>query len=199
MLQRNKIKQEMSKCPNAPKRTRFYFRSFQLFSLSKREIQSKPLTIRQHALASVLNPSSRSPSPEPLTYVQEQSALRKEAIEAFHSATKKQDEPMDEEESDDDLLVLREKTKDEIEKEEEEYRDFLQREVGEDLEGLITLEPGDSFAAEVEVEPPTKKKKKSKEKAKPKEEDDQEFLMKYVPNFHLATNHSSSSSFIATS
>ena len=82
----------------------------------------------------MLNPSSRSPSPEPLTYVQEQSALRKEAIEAFHSATKGQDEAIDEDGSDDDLLVLREKTKDEIQKEEEEYRDFLQREVGEDLE-----------------------------------------------------------------
>ena len=44
--------------------------------------QSKPLTIRQHALASVLEDASvpRSPSPERLTHVQEQQKLRDELL-----------------------------------------------------------------------------------------------------------------------
>ena len=79
----------------------------------------------------------------------------------------------------------REKTKDEIEREEEEYREYLQREVGEDLSELITVEAEDVAGAEVkhEEERPKKKSKTAKAKdAKSKQEEDQEFLMKYVPS-----------------
>jgi protein KRI1 len=120
--------------------------------------------------------------------VEEQRALRKETISAFHGA-------VDDEESEDDLLVPREKTKDEAEREEEEYREFLEREVGEDLHDLITLDAGDESAPYLtdEPEPETKdekkrrkKEKKGKEKeaqarkAKSQEDNDREFLMKYI-------------------
>lgn len=147
--------------------------------------------MRQHALASVLNPSSRSPSPEPLTHVAEQAALRKETISAFHDAVT---QPEDSGAEDDyDFLVPREKTKDEAEREEEEYRQFLEREVGEDLKDIVTLETselGGDEASEVEVKAEGKEKKKKKKKKKQikekksKEEADQEFLLKYV-GIHL--------------
>ncbi|THG93774.1 hypothetical protein EW026_g7557, partial [Hermanssonia centrifuga] len=128
--------------------------------LSKRadKDKSKPLTFRQHALASALNPTSRSPSPEPLTHIEEQKALRNETITAFHTA-------VDIEDDEDDLLVPREKTKDELERQDEEYRDFLQREVGEDLSTLITIEDNgvlDEPAQREEEEPKEKKKKRDK-------------------------------------
>ncbi|KAH9915495.1 KRI1-like family C-terminal-domain-containing protein [Fomitopsis serialis] len=148
--------------------------------------RSKPLTMRQHALASALSPSSRSPSPEPLTHVAEQAALRKETISAFHGAVsgaKVEDE-------EDDFLVPREKTKDEVEREEEEYRDFLQREVGDDLREIVTLDAGaatNGAEGEVKVEEGKEKKKKKKKKEdakghKNKDEEDQEFLMNYILN-----------------
>lgn len=145
-------------------------------------IQSKPLTIRQHALQSALNPNSRSPSLEPLTHVEEQKALQKETIAAFHSAVK--DEADSEE---DDLLVPREKTKDELEREDEEYKEFLEREVGEDLRNLVTVEESEVIVEEEEETGKRKKKdKKDKKKGKEKEgrksktEEDHEFLMKCV-------------------
>ena len=114
-----------------------------------------------------------------MTHAQEQEALRDETIAAFHTA-------VDGAESDeeDDLLVPREKTKDELEREEEEYQEFLKREVGTDLRELITIEEGSSslLLEEPEVEKKgkrEKKSKKSKEKSKKsKAEEDQEFLMK---------------------
>lgn len=135
--------------------------------------------MRQHALASALEEAagSRTPSPEPLTHVEEQSKLRDETIAAFHTAV--DGKTSDEE---DDLLVLREKTKDEIEREEEEYRAYLQREVGEDLSGLITVEAesGEGAAQAEEGERPkkSKKEKKSAKSGKSKQDDDQEFLLK---------------------
>lgn len=142
--------------------------------------------MRQHALQSALNPISRSPSPEPLTHVKEQEILRSETIAAFHTAVH------DDEDEEDDLLILREKTKDELEHEEEEYRDFLQREVGEDLGELIMLDADEGElgrvkdeAEESEEETVEKKRKRKKEKKtgkdvtkKSKGEEDQEFLMK---------------------
>ena len=76
--------------------------------------QSKPITIKQQVLAAALDGDFRSPSPEPLTHVAEQDALRKETIAAFHTG--------EQDDEDDDLLVPREKTKDELEQEEEEYK-----------------------------------------------------------------------------
>lgn len=52
-------------------------------------IQSKPLTIRQAALSAALDDghaSSRSPSPQPLTHIDEQSLLQSETRAAFHGA-----------------------------------------------------------------------------------------------------------------
>lgn len=134
--------------------------------------------MRQVALESALNQTSRSPSPEPLPHVEEQRALRSETIAAFRGAA--------DEEEDDDLLIPREKSKDEIEKEEEEYREFLAREVGEDLEKLVVIEEGAINAGESEQgehkEEGKKSKKKSKDKGKgkAKQETEQEFLMKYT-------------------
>lgn len=148
------------------------------------------MTIRQHAIQSALqdSSSSRSPSPEPLTHVQEQKALQQETIAAFHGG---------DDDADDDFLIPREKTKDELEREEEEYKAFLEREVGEDLRGLVTIDDedgvigvvgGEELEAQEESGKKDKKKKKKdkKEKGKAKEdrkskaEEDQEFLMKYV-------------------
>jgi len=129
-------------------------------------MQSKPVTIRQVNLEAMLNPS-RSASPEsdgpgPLTHVQEQEALRQETIAVFHGAA---DKVADE----DDFLIPREKTKDEREREEEEYRAFLEREVG-DLKELVTVDVDDA-SEEEEVknddERDEKKKKKKKSKNEP--------------------------------
>ncbi|TBU36557.1 KRI1-like family C-terminal-domain-containing protein, partial [Dichomitus squalens] len=148
--------------------------------------RSKPLTIRQHALASAIQDAtgSRSPSPEPLTHVEEQKKLREETIAAFHAAA----DGLDDE---DDLLVPREKTKDDIEREEEEYRAFLEREVGQDLAKIITVDDDVGQADGVDVkeeeadEP--KKKRRKREKANPesgkgKQDQDQEFLVNYILN-----------------
>ncbi|TRM68953.1 hypothetical protein BD626DRAFT_562773 [Schizophyllum amplum] len=148
--------------------------------------KSKPITMRQVALENAMDRGSRTPSPEPVTHVEEQRALRDETIAAFHNA-------VEDDEDEDDLLVPREKTKDEIEREEEEYRTFLEREVGEDLSHLVTVEalPETSTAGAEgeEEESPKEKKKKAKKSekgkgkdAKSKEEEDHEFLMNYILN-----------------
>ncbi|KII95576.1 hypothetical protein PLICRDRAFT_170210 [Plicaturopsis crispa FD-325 SS-3] len=154
--------------------------------------KSKPITVRQAALDAALHFGSRSPSPslEPLPHAVEQRALRDETIAAFHHAVA--------EDEDDGLLVPREKTRDEREQEEEEYRAFLEREVGQDLDGLITVEgkglreegDGDEDGKDVDEDEDMdgaekkkkKKKKKSKSKGKAKAETDQEFLMNYILN-----------------
>ena len=127
-----------------------------------------------------MNPTSRSPSPEPLTHVKEQEALRNETIAAFHTSIKTNDD-----EDEDDLLVPRDKTKDELEREEEEYKEFLRREVGENLDELITVEGAGEDSAAIKAEEGIKEKKRKNKKAgksekaeKGREEDDQEFLMK---------------------
>jgi protein KRI1 len=154
----------------------------------------------------MLNPS-RTPPPEdeqhlPLTHVEEQEILRRETIAAFHGAVDDQLE--------DDFLIPREKTLDEREREEGEYRAFLEREVG-DLRDVVSVDglESDEGSVKEEVEvnedgkdtqgEKTKKKKKKKTKKakderdannelsngkqkKSKAEKDQEFLMKYVNN-----------------
>jgi protein KRI1 len=130
--------------------------------------------MRQVALESALNATSRSPSPQPLPHVEEQHALRSETIAVFRNAVKNDD--------DDEFLVPREKTIDEMEEEEEEYREFLAREVGEDLEGLVTIEEdviGSMEGEKNEVKQKKSKKSKDKGHGKATQETDQEFLMKY--------------------
>lgn len=98
-----------------------------------------------------------------------------------------------EDDSDDDLLVPRHKTQDELDLEEEEYREFLTRAVGEDISGLVEVEREDGWLARgaaVEEEP-VKKKKGKKERKKEKEtagkasgkrddDADQKFLLECV-------------------
>ena len=143
-------------------------------------LQVKPLTIKQHALSSMLHVASRTPSPKPriVTHDQEQVKLRSETISAFHHA-------VDQDNADEGLFVLREKTKDEVEREEEEYQEYLKREVGVDIRDLVTIED-DSIAImkqheddeEIGETLPITKKKSNKGKEKEKRETDQEFLMK---------------------
>ncbi|KIJ66021.1 hypothetical protein HYDPIDRAFT_110144 [Hydnomerulius pinastri MD-312] len=183
---------------------------------TKSKDKSKPLTIRQAALSSALaHTDSRSPTPEPqpLTHTEEQRLLQSETRAAFHGAVdstqKKEDE---EDEDEDDLLVPRSRTRDEIELQEEEYKAFLEREVGESLRELVTVdavaEAGDRTVqggeGEDDAEGKKKKKKGKKEREKEKEdmgevqeedkkgkkkaskkakeEADQEFLMNYILN-----------------
>lgn len=105
------------------------------------------------------------------TYVQEQVKLREDTIAAFHGAV-----PDGEGE---DFLVAREKTTDELVLEEEAYRAFLEREVG-DLKKIVVLEREDEEIWEGEAEGKGKGKKgRSKEgKMKSRAEEDQEFLVK---------------------
>ncbi|KAF9652817.1 hypothetical protein BDM02DRAFT_3246809 [Thelephora ganbajun] len=159
-----------------------------------RKDKSKPVTLRQEKLAAELAFTSRSPSPDPnipkpLAHVQEQKKLRDETISAFHTAVS--GDASDE----DDLLVPREKTKDELEREEEEYQEILRREVGEDFRQLIEV---DRDVIGIHESAPNregggdgrKKKKKDKGKGKEqgrvkteeKEKEDREFLMNYILN-----------------
>ncbi|KAH0829126.1 KRI1-like family C-terminal-domain-containing protein [Lanmaoa asiatica] len=143
----------------------------------KTKEKSKPLTIREAALASVLAEAdsySRSPSPEPrpLTHTEEQALLRSETRAAFHGATNSEAQG-----DDDDLLIPRSRTRDEIELEEEEYKAFLEREVGEDLHNLVTVDTNEVVGASESVEivgdydktHEGKKKKGKKEREKEKE------------------------------
>ncbi|PPR06766.1 hypothetical protein CVT26_003916 [Gymnopilus dilepis] len=165
----------------------------------KSKDKTKPITIRQANLQAMLT-GSRSPSPEPdankpLTHAEEQEALRRETIAAFHAAVGDDGEG-------DDFLLPREKTQDEREKEEEEYRAFLEREVG-DLKELVSVDDLNDGQEEQKVEAAKeegeedagskkKNKKKSKKNAdapdagsskkKSKAEEDQEFLLNYIMN-----------------
>ena len=143
--------------------------------------------MRQHILESNLRARSRSRSPGPQepTHAQEQAALRKETISAFHTAVGNGSDN----EEEDGLLIPREKTKDEIEQEQEEYRKYLEQEVGEDIGGLVEFEAGPvslsaderndaGSSGEREHAPDAKKKRKKKKGGKTKEEKDHEFLMK---------------------
>ncbi|KAJ7273015.1 KRI1-like family C-terminal-domain-containing protein [Mycena rebaudengoi] len=147
--------------------------------------KGKPLTIRAAALQSTL--LSRSPSPEPLAHVEEQRLLRNETIAAFHAVDGDEEE---------DWLVPREKTMEEVAREEEEYRQFLEKEVG-NVRDLVDVEGGVAESAP-EGESPKKKKKKKKDKetekttdggasasnaaGSSKQEADQEFLVNYILN-----------------
>ncbi|KAF7293992.1 Kri1-C domain-containing protein [Mycena kentingensis (nom. inval.)] len=144
--------------------------------------QSKPLTIRAANLQNALDSRSPSPEPQPLTYVEEQKHLRDETIAAFHAAEGDADE--------EDWLVPREKTMEEVAKEEEEYREFLEKEVG-NLRDLVEVVDSGVVVAEEEETPKKKRKKEKKAKkdapaeagpSKSKEEADQDFLVNYILN-----------------
>jgi hypothetical protein len=139
--------------------------------------------------------SRGTPEPAPLTHVEEQNALRDETISAFHKAVS-DNEDSEDEDIGGGLLTLREKTKDELEREEEDYRAYLEREVGsvKDLLRLVDgpethADDGTEMQADVKDAGPSdtnesgKKKKKSKRSQDQKEETDQDFLIKYAEYF----------------
>jgi protein KRI1 len=163
---------------------------------TKKAKAKKPVTLPEQRLAAELDVSTtRSSSPEalspPPTHVAEQVALRAETIAAFHANDA--DAGDAEEEVEGGLFTLREKTRDELELEEAEYRAYLEREVGP-LEKILDLgeegkvedviRPHEDEGARVhpgEADAGKKKKKKGKGKVEEeRKETDQEFLLKYV-------------------
>jgi protein KRI1 len=146
----------------------------------RKSSKSKPLTFRQATLASALEANtSRSPTPETHipTYTEEQRQLRDETRAAFH---------VDVDDTDDEgLLVPREKTKDELEYEEEEYQEYLKHAVGQDLQSLIEVDNAEAENNEEGTgdKKKSKKKKRGNEaKGMSKQEADQEFLVSYILN-----------------
>jgi protein KRI1 len=162
--------------------------------------EDKPLTLPEQRIAAALDvASTRSSSPvDPLplptpTHVAEQAALRAETIAVFHSGAavgrRGADSGDAEQEEEGGLFTLREKTKDEIEQEEAEYRAYLEREVGP-LEKILDLGEEEKINAISRVEEDAhtrpdetdsgkkKRKKKAKKGAEDRKETDQEFLIK---------------------
>jgi protein KRI1 len=152
---------------------------------TKKVKAQKPQTLPEQRLAAALDvASTRSSSPEaptpPPTHVAEQAALRAETITAFHANGA--DAGDAEEEGEGGLFTLREKTRDELELEEAEYRAYLEGEVGP-LEKILDLgEEGEVKDARVRPSEADsrKKKKKAGKVVKERKETDQEFLIKYV-------------------
>jgi protein KRI1 len=174
--------------------------------------EDKPLTLPEQRLAAALDaaassrstspsaPSSSS-SPPPPTHAEEQVALRAETIAAFHAsaAADNIDGEVAKQEKEGGLFTLREKTRDEVEREEAEYRAYLEREVGP-LENILDLgeegktegevrpqEDDDRHAhpAEAETGKKKKKKKKGRKSGEERKETDQEFLIKCVRRFSV--------------
>jgi len=161
---------------------------------TKKAKAQKPLTLSEQRLAAALDvASTRSSSPEAPpptpTHVAEQAALRAETITAFHANGA--DAGDAEEEGEGGLFTLREKTRDELELEEAEYRAYLEGEVGP-LEKILDLgEEGEAKDAirwqedeDARVRPgkadSRKKKRKVGKVVKERKETDQEFLIKYA-------------------
>ena len=171
------------------------------------------MTIQEQRLAAALEvASTRSTSPEapspPPTHVAEQAALRAETIAAFHSNDAVQgaddtgDAEMEEEEEEEGgLFTLREKTRDEVEREEAEYRAYLEREVGP-LEQILDIgeeeKAGDEvrrLEEDVHVPPGAadsgkkKRKKQGGKVAEERKQTDQEFLVKCVCFSHSISHN----------
>lgn len=180
-------------------------------SRTKRAKSNKPVTLHEQRLAAALDvATTRSSSPDapspPPTHVAEQAALRAETIAAFHSSDTA-DAGYAEQQEEGELFTLREKTRDEVEQEEAEYRAYLEREVGP-LEEILDL--GEEEKAEewtpskeeehVHVHVPLgeaedsrkkKKKKKGKQIVEKREETDREFLIKCVCSQHSIPHNTS--------
>jgi protein KRI1 len=156
------------------------------------------VTLPEQRLAAALDVATkRSASPEapspPPTHVAEQATLRAETIAAFHVNVGARDANTGDAEEEGGLFTLREKTRDEVELEEAEYRAYLEREVGP-LETILDF--GEEGKVEDVMRPQededvhghpgdagSRKKKKKKKGGKIEEErkeTDQEFLIKCV-------------------
>ena len=165
-------------------------------SRTKKAKSNKPVKLHEQRIAAALDvATTRSSSPEapspPPTHVVEQAALRAETIAAFHSSAA--DAGYTEQQEEGGLFTLREKTRDEVEREEAEYRAYLEREVGplekildlgeeEKAQEWIRKEERDTLG-EADSEKKNKKKK-GKKIAEKREETDQEFLIKCVCSHH---------------
>ncbi|KAI0300435.1 KRI1-like family C-terminal-domain-containing protein [Multifurca ochricompacta] len=170
----------------------------------KKAKADKPLTLPGQRLVAALDavaphsPLSEAPSPpSPSTHVAEQAALRAETIAAFHFSTVERGlDANDMEQDEGGLFTLREKTKDEMEQEEAEYRAYLEREVGS-LEKILDLgdngkgetrpkgeEDAQPHHSEKEIGKGKRKRKKRVKSAVGEEtkELDQEFLINYILN-----------------
>ena len=170
----------------------------------KKTKEDKPLTLPEQRLAAALDDasSSRSPSPPlPPTHTEEQAALRAETIAAFHASADADGEVSKQEMEEGGLFTLREKTRDEVEQEEAEYRAYLEREVGPlekildlgeegKMEGEVRRQEDDdehTHPAEAEAGKKKKKKKKGGKSGEERKETDQEFLIKCVRRFSSHT------------
>ncbi|KAI9465171.1 KRI1-like family C-terminal-domain-containing protein, partial [Lactarius psammicola] len=170
----------------------------------KKTKEDKPLTLPEQRLAAALDDVSSSlsrsaspsaSSPLPPTHAEEQAALRAETIAAFHTSTAADEVAKQEEREEGGLFTLREKTRDEMEREEAEYRAYLEREVGP-LEEILDLgeegktegevrrqEDDDTHTHPAEAETgKKKKKKKGRKRGEERKETDQEFLINYILN-----------------
>jgi protein KRI1 len=141
--------------------------------------QSKPITYKQQAFKALLETNKDDLPGTSKTHVQEQADLRAEMVAAFRDAL-----PSELKEGEDDLLVLRENSKDETEREEQEYQEYIKREVG-DLKEIVWADESALTPQAIDDTPLALKKPKSvRDKGKAKAEEnkvsDQEFLMKWV-------------------
>jgi protein KRI1 len=174
-------------------------------SPTKKAKSNKPVTLHEERLAAALDvATTRSSSPDapspPPTHVAEQAALRAETIAAFHSGAA--DTGYAERQEEGGLFTLREKTRDEVEREEAEYRAYLEREVGplekildlgeeEKAEGWILRKGEEDMLVPLgEADSGKKgKKKKGKKIVEKRDETDQEFLVKCVCSQHSISHN----------
>ncbi|KAG8911983.1 hypothetical protein FRC01_005365 [Tulasnella sp. 417] len=143
----------------------------------------KPLTYKAQLAATLLGKPSDEQGPSGPTYAEEQEALRRETISAFHGA-------IDEDEGDDDgLLVLRKEFKDDVDEDDEEYRAYVQQEVGDikqllwvDEKARAAVRPDDEDEEVQQAVAGSSKKKKEKRKKKDPEDEAEQFLASYLLN-----------------
>ncbi|KIO33924.1 hypothetical protein M407DRAFT_17191 [Tulasnella calospora MUT 4182] len=142
----------------------------------------KPLTYKAQLAATLLGKPSEEQEPLEPTYAEEQEALRRETISAFHGA-------IDEGEGDDDgLLVMRKEFKDDVDEDDEEYRAYVQKEVGDikqllwvDEDARAAVRPDDEEGEGEHIIAESSKKKEKRKKKKPQDEAEQ-FLANYLLN-----------------
>ncbi|KAG9017244.1 hypothetical protein FRB90_001262 [Tulasnella sp. 427] len=140
----------------------------------------KPLTYKAQLAATLLGKPSEEQAPSEPTYAQEQEALRQETISAFHGAV--------EGDEDEGLLILRKEIKDDVAEDDEEYRDYVRKEVGDikqllwvDEQAWAAVRPDDE---DEDMEPTVAESSKKKEKRKKKKPQDEaeQFLANYLLN-----------------
>lgn len=136
------------------------------------------MTYKAQLTAALLGKPSDEQGPSVPTYAEEQETLRRETISAFHGAVG------DGEDEDDGLLVLRKEVKDDVEEDDEEYRTYVHKEVGdikqllwvdEDARAAVRPDDEEGGAGHVVAE---SSKKKEKRKKKREQDEAEQFLAK---------------------